>query len=204
MAIFENIDREIKLKGISPNKVISALGFSSGLYYQWKSGKTKPSNEKISAIANYLDIPVERLLQDNNKPQTIEILNDKVYQVPVFESVSAGMGVYADNKIVGYTSVTVKKSDIDNIIAAKVIGDSMYPYINDGDTVIIKKNCEVNNGDVAVVLLDDEAVVKKVEFKQDSITLISFNPLYPDRVIKDNDCDTVRIIGKVIGSYKTW
>jgi len=199
---WDNYERLCTQKGTSPSAVCRKIGLSNATATHWRQGAL-PKADAIIAISKELNCSVDALLGVSKEP-SIVILDDDVYQIPVFESVSAGMGVYADSRIVGYTSVTVKKSDIDKIIAAKVIGDSMYPYINDGDTVIIKKDCEVDNGDIAVILLDDEAVVKKVQFGQDSITLISFNPMYKDRIIKESDCDNVRIIGKVIGSYKTW
>lgn len=193
-------DRLLQDAGISASKMMKDLGFSNGLYSQWKKGLQNPSAAKLAAIAHYLNVPVS-YFRNEPEPSIIPLDNAPV-SIPVYESVSAGLGAYADNKIVGYTSVYLR--NVSEIIAAKVVGDSMYPHICNGDTVIIRKNAEINSGDVAVILIDDEAVVKKVKFEQDKLTLISFNPEYQDRVFTANEAERIKIIGKVISSQKNW
>lgn len=201
----EICDNLLQKAGISANKMMKDLGFSSGLYYQWKKDLQNPSPTKLAAIAKYLDISVDTLMGVEHE-RTVEIISDQIYNIPVYESVSAGLGVYANDRIVGFLPVTVKKTDVQNTFAAKVVGNSMYPQICDGDTIIVRKNADVENGDIAVILIDsDEAVVKKVKFSADKLTLISFNPEYEDRVFTAEECEErVKIMGKVIGSYKSW
>lgn len=64
MTNFERINKYVTQKGVVAAKMMKDLGFSSGLYSQWKNGMQKPSMEKIKAIADYLEIPVSALLYD--------------------------------------------------------------------------------------------------------------------------------------------
>lgn len=202
-ATVERILALIKEKHISKNKFCKDVGINPNSIVNWINRDTTPSSTALGKIALYFDVPVDYLLGVRPEPSIIPLDNSPV-SIPVYESVSAGLGAYADNKIVGYTSVYLRNVNIGEIIAAKVVGDSMYPYICDGDTVIIRKNAEINNGDVAVILIDDEAVVKKVKLEPDKLTLISFNPEYQDRVFTAAEADRIKIIGKVISSQKNW
>lgn len=205
MAKFTDLcNRLLQDKGMSASKMMKDIGFSSGLYSQWRKGSQNPSAAKVAAIAHYLNVPVSYFYDSPSEPSIIPLDNTPA-SIPVFESVSAGFGAYADNKIIGYTSVYLRNVDMNEIIAAKVVGDSMYPHICDGDTVIIRKNAEINDGDIVVVLIDgDEAVVKKIKFGKDSLTLVSFNPEYKDRTFVAADADRIKIMGKVISSQKSW
>ena len=76
--------------------------------------------------------------------------------------------------------------------------------IVDGDLVAVKPGADVADGQIAVVLLDDEATVKRVYFQKTRIALKSANREagYKTRYIKSGDKD-VRIIGKGIGCFRT-
>ena len=74
----------------------------------------------------------------------------------------------------------------------------MSPLIDDGSKILIKKQDSVDSGQIAVVLIDDEdAVVKKVNYGKDWIELISVNPYYPPRRFEDKDVRRVRVLGLV-------
>ncbi len=130
----------------------------------------------------------------------------KIYRVPVFESVSAGFGALAENEIVDYIPVVIENPcDVKDTIAIKVTGDSMYPKIEDGDIIIVRKQESVDSGDIAVLLLDDnEGLVKRVVYGDTWIELHSINPEYKTRRFDEADVLRLRVVGKVIGSYKVF
>lgn len=71
--------------------------------------------------------------------------------------------------------------------------------------VLVKKQSCVENGDVAVVIVDNEdGMLKKVVYDEKSIKLLSFNPYYPEMCFEDFDMNRVKIVGKVIESKKKW
>ena len=161
-----------------------------------KGGNDLPQS-KIVEFAKALKTTPAYLMGWEEPSQEIEQMNS-VYMRPVFDSVSAGFGAYASNDIIGYTPVIIDNPhDVDDTICIKVRGNSMYPKIEEGDTIVVRKQDAVDDGRIAVVLIGDDAVVKKVEFGKDSLTLISINPEYPPRTIEGPELESVRIVGLV-------
>lgn len=157
---------------------------------------------KPSALMGWED---EETLTDTSNISYV-IPNNNIFQIPVFESVSAGFGAYASSEILEYIPVVLNsRYEADNTLAIKVKGDSMYPKIEDGDVIIVRKQSSVDSGDIAVLLLDnEEGLVKKVEYGSDWIELISFNPEYAPRRFEKEDVLRLQVVGKVIGSYKAF
>ena len=130
----------------------------------------------------------------------IQLLNqNKVYNIPIFESVSAGFGAYASDYIVGYMPIYIENpADVKNMLCIKVKGDSMYPKIEDGDTVVVRKQSSVDSGSIAVVLIDnEEELVKKVVYDENHIELISINPEYAPKRFEGKDVLRVSVVGLV-------
>lgn len=127
-----------------------------------------------------------------------------IHQIPVFESVSAGFGAYAANDIIDYIPVVIKNPrDVEDTIAIKVTGDSMYPKIEDGDLVVVRRQTSVDKGDIAVVLLDgEEGLVKKVMYGDDWIELHPINPEYKTRRFDGAEVQRLQVVGKVIQIIK--
>ena len=89
-------------------------------------------------------------------------------------------------------------SDVSDTIAIKVTGNSMYPKIEDGDTIVVRKQTSVDSGSVAVLLLDgEEGLVKKVNYGDDWIELISFNPDYAPRRFEGEEVTRLQVVGLV-------
>ena len=88
-------------------------------------------------------------------------------------------------------------SDREDYLWINVKGDSMAPTIEDGDRILVKKQDSVENGSVAVVMIEEEAFVKKIKFGRNWIELHSFNPYYPVRHLENSDAEAVRIVGVV-------
>ena len=125
--------------------------------------------------------------------------NDNVYMVPVFESVSAGFGTYACSDITEYFPMYIENpADADDMLCIKVKGDSMYPKIEEGDIVAVRKQSSVDSGSLAVMLIDgEEGVVKKVNYGSDWIELISINPMYPPRRFEGAEVQRLQVVGLV-------
>ncbi len=124
--------------------------------------------------------------------------------IPLLGEVSAGLGAWADNRIDDYIIEGNIKKDNEHIYL-KVVGDSMYPEFHEGDFVLVECVPVVESGSFAVVMVDDDnGVVKKVVLGDDSIELISINPMYPPRIFKGKDTERIRIFGKVVGLKRSF
>lgn len=189
-----------KGKGSTPTAITTELGISRGSVTQWKDGKT-PRHNTLMKIADYFNVSVDSLLYDDH--ETVDTFagfaKQKMRPVPLYESVSAGFGVYAVDSVVGFVPMAFSsEAEAQETIAIKVQGDSMYPKIEDGDTIIVHKQTSVDSGSVAVVLLDgEEGLVKKVVYGADWIELHSFNPMYPTRRFEGPDVLRLQVVGLV-------
>jgi repressor LexA len=128
---------------------------------------------------------------------------EKPAGVPLVGGIAAGMPILADQNITEYMDVNsfIKKEHKDAFIL-KVAGDSMIDdNINDGDYIIVKPQKTIENGQIGVVLIEDEATVKRVFIKADKIILKPANPKYKEMVYRAGDKD-VSIVGLVIGNFR--
>lgn len=119
--------------------------------------------------------------------------------IPVYESVSAGFGAYADNYITEYIPLYITSDEeAENTMCIVVTGDSMYPKIENGDKIQVLRQDWADNGQVVVALIDGEnGVVKKIEYDDNTIRLISFNPEYQPREFIGIERQRVKILGVV-------
>lgn len=215
---FKRINAAIEKSGYSYPELAKITGISKSSLQRYATGETKkiPIDciEKIAKATNtdsrYLmgwndnNIESSEIVESSNINYIIQ--NDNIYQIPVFESVSAGFGAYASNEILEYIPVVLNsRYEAENTLAIKVKGDSMYPKIEDGDTIIVRKQNSVDSGDIAVLLLDgEEGLVKKVLYGKDWIELHSINPEYKNRRFEKEEVLRLQVVGKVIGSYKSF
>ncbi len=195
--------RRIQL-GLTMLEVAKAVGVSEATISRYESGNIK--NMRRDRIENYAKIlqvnpavllGVEVVKEDTS---SIEILpKSEIRMIPVFESVSAGFGAYASNDIIDYIPIYIESDfEAEETLCITVSGDSMYPKIEDGDIVQVRKQSMVDSGQIAVVLLDDEeGLVKKIKFGDDYIELISINPEYPPKKFVKEEMNRISIVGLV-------
>lgn len=148
----------------------------------------------IATFATALDVTPAELLDDTELLPVVE----KVYSIPVFESVSAGFGALANESVVDYEPLPFRSaSEAAETLFIRVKGDSMSPKIETGDLIQVRQQTSVDSGDIAVVLYDGEWYVKKVFYDDKSVTLHSLNPYYPDIKIDEKHLQFLNIRGKV-------
>ncbi len=125
--------------------------------------------------------------------------------VPLLGHVAAGEPILAAENIDRYLDIRTLLGLTDNVFLLRVQGDSMIDEgIMDGDLVVVRPQSQSADGDLAVVMLDDEATVKRVYFQKDRIALKPANRRgkYKTRYIKR--CERqIRIVGKVTGCIRS-
>ena len=122
----------------------------------------------------------------------------KTKKVPLLGEIACGQPIYAE-EVHGEFYTTTNALNADFCLQAK--GDSMInARIFDGDIVFCKYQPTVENGEIAAVIIDDEATLKRFYFDKDKrqITLVPENPAYQPLVFIGSDVANVRVIGKAI------
>lgn len=124
--------------------------------------------------------------------------------IPVVGTVAAGEPILAEENIEGYVDLKKLFGQSKDTFILKVAGDSMVDEgIMDGDYVVVQPGSKFENGKIGVVLLDDEATVKRIYAQRGRIALEPANKAagYKTKYIK-RDSENARIIGKVIGCLR--
>lgn len=170
-----------------------------------KTGKAiKPMLPTLAKLAKGMGIEVDVFVRMIDGDTVIKLTPVKSHSVriPVLGKVVAGIPIEATEEILGYEEITEHMAKTGEYFALRVNGDSMYPNICDGDTVIVKKQDCVGSGDVAIVLINgDEATCKKIKITDNGITLIGYNPsVYEPHFYTNEEIASmpVSVIGKVV------
>lgn len=194
--------RRTELK-LTLEQVGQAVGVGKSTVKKWEDGYiSNMRRDKIALLAKALKMnPVSFITGEfkEEEDQAIPLPQTNVFMRPVYDSISAGFGAVAQDVPVDYMPTYITcPSEQDKYIWINVHGDSMSPLIDDGSKILIKKQTSVDSGQIAAVLVDDEeAVVKKVLYNDNTVELHSVNPYYPPRVFKNNDITRVQILGLV-------
>jgi repressor LexA len=125
--------------------------------------------------------------------------------IPIVGRVAAGEPILAQENIEGYVNLKELLGQSKDMFILKVAGDSMVDEgIMDGDYVVVKPTAAVENGQIAVVLLDDDATVKRVYIRRGRMALEPANRAagYKTKYVKRGG-QNARIIGKVVGCFRT-
>ena len=165
--------------------------------YKWLNGDILPRPDKIAALCKIFDVSEMDLRGDKNSAlfNTHNIIK-KSY--PLLGNVACGEPIFADENKSTYI---MADSDIDADFCLVCKGDSMIDCgINDGDLVFIKRQPQVNNGEIAIVLIEDEATLKRIYFddKSKTLTLIPQNKKYAPKIYSEEDAKDIRILGKAV------
>lgn len=191
----ENLRLLRKQNSVSQNELADFLGYKSFTTVQkWEDGTSMPNASTISKIADFFDITINDLLN-------VDLRKINSNLIPVIGTIRGGTPLFADQNIVDYERVEYEESNDGEYFYLDVVGDSMKNIrILDGDRVYIRKQSTLNNGEVGVILIDDEATLKRVFFEEDKLILKSENELYEPMIynVKDVSDKNIKIIGKLI------
>lgn len=127
----------------------------------------------------------------------------EIQKIPLLGKIACGEPIYVDEDHESYVTVATssvgKNVKVDFCLVCQ--GDSMIGAgINDGDIVFVKKQPMVNNGEIAVVLINDEATLKRVYYYADKSKLVlnPENPKYEPLVYIGEELNEIRILGRAI------
>ena len=207
--IFDLVDAKYK----EQRDFAKAIGVSASMVSQWRMGITKSYTRRLPQIAEALGTTTEYLLTGNGPKQKRAVSESDTalpkgaehidlgtfHRIPILGRISAGLPLYAEQHIEGYTLTDLNGGA--EYFALRVSGDSMNAArIQDGDILIVRRQDEVQNGQVAVVMVGDEdATVKRFYATGTTVTLMpqSTNPEHQPQIY-DTAKTPIRVIGKVV------
>lgn len=163
---------------------------NKSLISRYEKGQHEPNYYFVDCAANIFGVTSDYLMGRSENKHSVD---NKIKMIPVMGLIAAGQPITVTENIIDYEC----SDDCD--FCLKVKGDSMIgARIYEGDIVYIHNQPEVENGEIAAVIIDGEEATIKRFYKVDGVVrLHSENPLYPDMVFSSKDFKQVRILGKV-------
>ena len=188
-------------KGMSAVTLSQLANVAKSSVSDWENGKTQPSADALFRMCDALEITPSQLLNLEENNQTTlpkNIIPIKKIKVPVLGSIACGKPIFAEENLECYVD-SINDTHSDFALWAK--GDSMInARIFDGDLVFVRQQEQVENGEIAVVLIDDEATLKRVFFdeKKATLTLVAENPKYAPFIYQGAELENIKILGKAV------
>ena len=195
--------------GLSQKDLADKTGLTRSAIGMYETGKREPDFETLEVFADFFNVNMDTLLGKSDiatsrqinalLPEAIPLDLAKGHRIPILGRISAGLPLYAEEHIEGYTITDLNGGA--EYFGLRVRGDSMNAIgINDGYIIIVRRQEEVEQGEIAVVLVDEEdATVKRFYCSDTTVTLMpqSTNPEHKPQMY-DLSKTVIRVLGKVV------
>lgn len=191
---------------LSQQDLANKTGLKRSAISMYETGQREPDFETLEIFADFFNVNMDTLLgKSETKPSSTLPLNAipfdpaKGHRIPILGRISAGLPLYAEEHIEGYTLTELNGGA--EYFALRVHGDSMNALrINDGDIIIVRRQDEVEQGEIAVVIVGEEdATVKRFYSSDTTVTLMpqSTNPEHKPQLY-DLSKTAIHVLGKVV------
>lgn len=182
-------------KHMTQTDVANYIGLTQGAYSNWERGETKIDGVQLSRLAELFEVSVDYLLGKTDIP------GNKYIRIPVLGRVAAGIPIDAIEEVIDWEDISAEAAGDGEYFGLQIKGHSMEPKISDGDVVIVRRQPDVDSGDIAVVLVNgDDATVKRIKKSPQGVTLIPSNPAYEPLYYSNDEIESlpVQILGRVV------
>lgn len=190
---------ELRVKmGLSMKEAASRLEMPYTTYVNYEKGTREPNSETLIKLSRFFETTIDYLLGKSDAdmiPPGFTPLPE-MESVPLVGRIACGEPITAEENLEGYVSIPAAWHAT---FTLKCCGDSMEPTIHDGDLVAIRKDVQVENGQIAAVRIGDEATLKHLYLYPDKVVLQPENPCYEPIVKIGEEMNDVTIEGKAVG-----
>ncbi len=197
--VLKTLRTEAKMTQVT---LAEALGVSKGAVAMWETGKRVPDSEMLVSIARLFGVSVDYLLlaeQTDGVPSNAGRVTKK--RLPLLGNVACGEPRFAEQEVEMYIDAD---ADEQADFCLRAVGDSMInARIFDGDILFVRSQTMVDDGEIAVVLIDSETTVKRFFYDRENstVTLIPENPTYKPMRFTGSELEGVRVLGKVLSGH---
>ena len=202
MSIAENIKRIRTEHGLSQAELGKIAGVSDKAVSTWELGIKTPRMGAVEKMSNYFGIAKSAIVDDVQSTSATSAVPPgfqpmpEMDMVPLVGRIACGTPITAEQNVERIVCVPSKWRSTFTLTCK---GDSMEPRIHDGDLVAIRKQPEVENGEIAAVRIGEEATLKHVYLHENFIELRPENPAFNSIILSREDMNDVVIEGKAVG-----
>jgi len=222
--IKDRLQEALQMRDMTRSELSELSGVPKPMITDYLKGRYKPKQNNIYALSkalrvnpawfmgyedidaddlSYLDgsAPAESLSASelSNKYPNIRPITKK--RVPMLGKIACGEPIYADEDHESFVEVG---TDLNADFCLTCSGDSMEPKIQNGDVVFIRQQEIVDDGQIAAVIIEDEATLKRVYYDKTAnrLTLVAENPKYSPLVYVGEELNSIRILGRAVSIYR--
>lgn len=188
--------------GYSQEELGALLGVQRAAVQKWECGTVKNlKRDTIKKLSEIFNVPPSSFIDDEYMTYNNIIPIPKMNRIPLVGTIACGTPILANENLEGEV---ITPEDIKADFALRCKGDSMIDArIMNGDIVYIRQQPTVENGEIAAVLIDEEATLKRVYLSDNTVTLVACNSKYQPFVYTGEQLDQIRILGKAVGFTST-
>lgn len=198
-----NIKKLREAAGYNMKEAAAMLGIPYTTYVNYEKGYREPNSEMLIKIADLFDTTVDYIIGKATSfaaPTAENIIPmPKMNRIPLIGTIACGTPILAVENIEDEVDIP---EDIHADFALRCKGDSMIGAdIRDGDIVYIRQQDEVNPGQIAAVLVEEEATLKRFYYDENAgvVTLVSENPTIAPMIYQGETLNHIRVLGLAVG-----
>jgi repressor LexA len=183
--------------GITMKEAAARLGMPYTTYVNYEKGTREPNSETLILLARFFGTTIDNLLGKTDAliPPGFQPMPE-MSAVPLVGRIACGQPILAEQNIEARIGVpALWQADF----ALTCHGNSMAAMIQDGDIVCIRKQPEVENGEIAAVRIGEEATLKRFYRQGDTVMLQAENPAFSPLVYTRDQLNEITIEGRVVG-----
>lgn len=193
-------------KSMTLEELAERVGTSRQTIHRYENGKiSNIPPEKVEALAYALGTTPSELMGwgEGVGERYDNLISISIKRIPILGEIACGEPIYAEEE---HESFVAANTDIDADFCLRAHGDSMIgARIFDGDIVFIRSQSAVDNGEIAAVIINDEATLKRVYFypEEGKLILSPENPRYAPLVYVKDELNSIKILGKAVAFQST-
>ena len=190
-------------KGLTQKELAEKLNVRNTTISKYELKEREPDIKTLSLLSEFFGVSIDYLIGKTNvRYDVMKNSTKKGIKIPVLGKVAAGIPIEAIEFVEDYEEITTEMASTGEYFALKIQGESMEPKFSDGDVVIVRKQNDIESGEIGVVIVNgSDATVKKVVKQENGILLIATNQsVYSPKFYDNKSIETlpVYILGKVV------
>ena len=202
MKLAANIRFLRKSRRMNQAELAEELGYRSFTTIQkWEAGSSEPPVCTLLKLCEFFNVSIDEIVNADLARGERMIRNEEIIHIPVLGNVAAGIPIEAVEQILDYEDFPASKANGRDFFGLRIKGNSMAPRIIEGDVVIVRRQEYTDNGDIAIVMVENnDATCKKIKKTDNGLLMIPLNPEFEPIFYTNEEIRNlpVKIIGKVV------
>lgn len=191
----ENLNTLLYSKGKIQADVVRDLGIPEATIRSWFNGEKYPRIQNVQKLADYFNVKRSQITE--RQPTGLEEIVSMT-KIPVIGTIACGEPILADENIEEYREEPSARLPTGDLFYLRTKGDSMTPTIPEGSYVLIRVQSDVEDGEIAAVLVNGnaEATLKRIKRQNGLVLLMADNQKYAPYIVTSEN--PARILGKAV------